>query len=333
MISSPQGIVEIPLSVRFLITPATSVAKWIWGVVVLRVKQDGVALTALFFSATGLFPVWISLAIAVSSVVVISLSISRADSKSALLAEANTALQTDKRALETTNQTLVSEKGKLQILHDDLKKAKEALVKDNDLITLQRKEAIAAQAPLNIKCDQLNEQIRVLTEGQAVAQGEKEQLTKEKAEAIQAKLSLETRFKPLNEELAQLRAQSSRTDAYEELNKTLEEFGERYNAVVVNQGSGRGATQMALETLIPQYQEDRRKWNARLQTIIATFDPITPAFLCLTEILRTSQSEVGHLERISKALHLLKELRTTLSSRVIQNSNSCTLGAKEIWQV
>lgn len=319
MVPSEHRTLEIPLSIRLLITPVASVGKWVWSVIVIRAQKDGLALIPLFLSALGIFPIWISIAMSTTSIVLISLSISKSEAKSVILEQANTALQTEKKTLETTNQQLVTQKGALQLQYDQLKREKTDLSTDRDVVINQRGAAITEKAHVLIERDRIADENRSLNEQKAALQRQNQTLSAEKEAALVAQKELETQIQARLGELGALRAQLAQVGEYKELNQTLEQFHQLYTQVVANEGNPRGPTQMALETLIPRYQAHRARLHEQLQKTIDDLPSTDLARITLSGILRLSKEETGHVERISKALHLFMELRAPVLDRLVNN--------------
>lgn len=299
--------IEVPLWVRLLIQPLVSTATWAWNVVVLRAQKDGAALIPLFLSALGIFPLWISLAMAVGSVVAISISISNAESKASQLEITNGTLKREKQELENRCHTLLDEKSELALRQAQTQREKEDVVKERDRLIQERRNGIQEKAGISIERDELRREIEKFRENLEKNLAECEGLRREKDSALQETAELKVRYRDLLTECGKLKAQVIPENDAHRFNRMLEKFHALYEQM--GQGKG-GMTGMALQELIPQYKAHRENLHRMLRTSIDLLPEEDSNRIPLNGILRLSEWETDHLERLGEALHVLEMLRT-----------------------
>jgi FtsZ-binding cell division protein ZapB len=215
------------------------------------------------------------------------------------------------RALDVRVQELVDQSDGLRIVNDRLTWEKNQVVAERDHLIGERQELILGQAPILIERDHLREERQQLTGERDVARNQNELLTGERNEAVEARRVQDGAYHRALEELGELRVRLDQVGDYRELNQHLTRFHEMYVQIAQN-GNG-GATQLALEILIPQYKAHRARLHEMLQIAINGLPENDLGRIPLRGILRLSQEEMEHVEKISQTLHLFGELRQPLA--------------------
>jgi hypothetical protein len=220
--------------------------------------------------------------------------------------------------LNTRIQTVLAQSDVLSISNDRSLWEKNQVIEERDLVRGEREELILGRAPILIERDQLRRENQTLLQERNAAQNKNGQLNQEKIEAVREKEEMKTEYHQALEDLGHARLQLAKRDDLQELNQKLSRFQELYIQTVQeekNNGASQsnGATQMALHTLIPQYQKHRGKLHEMLQTAIDELPVTDLSRIPLKGILRLSTEEMGHIEQISQSLHLFKELRKPIA--------------------
>jgi len=320
MLSFPPAIgrIEIPLSIRISIDPIASAVKWVWNVVVLNIRDDWMPLTLLFMSATGIFPIWPSIAIAVTSTFIIYSSISTA--RSSALYRAN--LHAENQRLQDQNHLLIDQRGELQIRYNAVSRERNDLIQEHERFSIEIRELIDNRTQIAIERNRLADEIQHLREQENANQNQNSQLVQQRDAAEERKKQLEEQCRNNLREVGELRAMMGQVDAYTKLHETLERFHDLYQQVIGGQEDQEGPLKFAHERLIPQYQVHRAKLHEMLKTSIALLEPDDLNRIPLAGILRISEQEMRHIERISKTINLLREFRAPLIHQLQQNINN-----------
>jgi chromosome segregation ATPase len=227
-------------------------------------------------------------------------------------------LQGRNRGLNDRIQELVNQVEGFRVTNDRLTWEKDQAIQERDRLVGQRQELILSHAPVLNERDRLQDENHDLL-GQIVqarsqrdlARNQNAQLNLEREAAINEKRQIEEDYRNALQELGGARAQLERVDDHRQLNQHLARFHELY--LQVEGGEARGATRAALEELIPQYKTHRERLHGMLRRSIDTLPANDLNRMPLNGILRLSEEEVDHLERISQTLHLIDELRAPLA--------------------
>ncbi len=206
---------------------------------------------------------------------------------------------------------LVDQSDVLRLANDRLTWEKNQAVEERDHVIGERQELILNRAPILIERDHLREEKQQLTGERDAARNQNELLVRERNEAVEARRAQDGAYHRALEELGEFRVQLEQVGDYRELNQHLTRFHEMYVQIAQN-GNG-GATQLALEILIPQYKAHRARLHEMLQAAINGLAENDLGRIPLRGILRLSQEEMEHVEKISQTLHLFGELRQPLA--------------------
>jgi hypothetical protein len=235
----------------------------------------------------------------------------RAALREEALMEELAGLRERNRALDVRVQELAGQNDGFQIANNRLVWERDQAATERDRVIGERQELILGQAPILIERDHLREEGQQLLQERDLARNQNAQLVRERDEAVEAKGAQEGAYHRALEELGELRVRMDQVGDYGELNRQLTRFHDMYVQIAQN-GNG-GATQLALEALIPQYKAHRARLHEMLQAAINALPENDLGRIPLRGILRLSQEEMDHVERISQTLHLLGELRQPLA--------------------
>ena len=227
------------------------------------------------------------------------------------LREENANFKNRNRALNVRIQGQVNQIEGFRVENDHLIWEKGQVVEERDRVIGERQELILNHAPVLIEKDRLQDENRDLTQQRDLARNQNAQLNLEKDAAVNNKRQMEGDYQNALQELGIIRAQLERVDDHRQLNQHLNRFHELY--LQIEGGGAKGATQAALGELIPEYKIHRAKLHGMLRTAIDRLPANDLNRIPLNGILRLSEEEVDHVERISQTLHLIDELRGPLA--------------------
>lgn len=182
----------------------------------------------------------------------------------------------------------------------------------------ERIQTVAEKAEvLRVVNDRLMWEKRQAESDRAHVIEERERLIREKTQILQQLNDLRTEREQSAHHRAKTDAAAQQqlrcSERYDALNATLSRFHDLY--CQMDPEGQQGATQLALEEMIPQYKAHRELLHEMLQTAIEALPESDDLLrLSLEGILRVSKQEIGHVERISEALHLLAELKPLMQS-------------------
>lgn len=171
----------------------------------------------------------------------------------------------------------------------------------------QRDQFFITRAALEEENKKLKEEVQQLKQKTEILESEKQSELKEKAE-------LQAQWAAASGELDALKISISTVEDYRLLNEQLTQFHDLYLSLPKTQSGKEGITQMALDQLIPCYQNHRKNLHETLQKAIDKLPPNSLEQASLTALLRLSQEEIYHLETISQTLLLIEGLRSTFST-------------------
>lgn len=222
-----------------------------------------------------------------------------------------THLRERNKAQDARIQQLAAQNHVLRLSHDLLASENKQVVEERDRSHTDVAQLHLAQAPVLIERDHLRQEKQKLSQQLQALSQQIDRLTQELTQALAAKKVKEKEHFQALKELDQTRTKLQLAGDYQQLNTTLERFQDAY--LKLPQKGNRNATQLALGTLIPEYKSHREKLHTMLQSVIDGLPENDLARIPLEGILRVSKEEMEHVEKISRTLHLLEDLRQPLT--------------------
>jgi hypothetical protein len=283
--------VEPPLAAKVLLEPLKATAKWIWDVVVIRMKDNGFGIAALVAGASGLFPLWASVALIIAGIILVALPVRDLRLKLAQAEEDKGILQQGKRALEARAIDLTEQKGQLQLVHDDNVRKNRDLTRQRDRAIHERDELFANRADLLIERDRLRDQKNLLENQKDDALDQIDGLTEKLDAALKTHKELGIKCAKALEELGECKAQLGRAADYQKLNEYFEAFKKLYDQESQIKDK---AIQFALANSIPAWKTHKEQWHIRLRQAMEDLEPDATARVALSGLHRISQDELEH---------------------------------------
>lgn len=217
-------------------------------------------------------------------------------------------LQTTVQGLQTKVHSL-----SLQIHHmagsvNGLIFEKTQLIEERDSAINTREQAVLSRAPILTQLDTLK------TENE-----ELKNKVRDLNKVSEEKEDLKNKYRETLLELGAVNGQLERAKQTADFTQHVNELFRQMQEIPVN-GNGEVA-QMALQRLPQIAKEHKEKFHTTLRDAIATMDPTDPATVSLNGILRVSQTEVNHLEWVTKIFQLLEALRQPLNTYVTDSQS------------
>lgn len=210
---------------------------------------------------------------------------------------------------ETNNRNLNRQVEELQVERERLNLHVNRLKEERDE-AITAKDRALSQVDQHIDLTvQLSQQVNTLQKELQAIQMCLKKTEIEKNNAIESLNAQSNQLKTAVEQLQDLQNQLNQSRSHTHLSEKLSRIEEIYQQ---NSRECASATEKELEELIPMYEKQEDSYRLMLEQAIAQLGPDDATRIPLQGFLKISKEKSGHIARISKSLHLHKELRNSL---------------------